>query len=281
MDALNTIFERFSIHGHVFNTGPLCRSFNYDKNSGKGYIHILKEGSLRIESQNSPSLEIHAPYLLFYIKPTSHRLIPIDSAAAPVTVCGSLSFDGGAGNPIVQLMPELVPINMCDKQTLRMTIELLFLEAFNQNSGRQTALDRICELLVIQLLRVIVDEQVTSHGLLAGLADPNLAKALDAIHRNPTENWNLEKMAQQAAMSRASFSNKFKEVVGITPGDYLSDWRLGIAKTLLKKGLAISLVSDQVGYSNPTAFTRAFSTKFGKTPSRWLKQLKQESKQTS
>ena len=148
----------------------------------------------------------------------------------------------------------------------------MFEEAFNPGCGRQTALDRICELLVIQLLRISMNDSPNQIGLLAGLADQRLAKALTCIHKEPAKSWTLEQLANMAGMSRASFAVKFRDTLGMTPGDYLGHWRLGLAKTLLKKGRPVSLVSDEVGYSSAAAFTRAFAGRFGQTPTSWLKQ---------
>src|SRR5918999_264253 len=142
-------------------------------------------------------------------------------------------------------------------------------EAFANRSGRQAALDRLCELLVIQLLRHLMDGDPGRRGLLAGLADPRLAKALNAMHNEPARDWSLESLARRAGMSRARFAVNFRETLGTTPGDYLAQWRLGLAQSLLRKDRPVSVVASEVGYSGAAALTRAFRARFGKTPSAW------------
>lgn len=272
MDRLANLFERFSLRARVFNTGPLCGSSTYDHSSGHGHIHVLKQGTIRVETPAKPSLIIRAPHLLFYMKPITHRLIPLVDEDEVITVCGEIDFGDGLENPITQVMPGLIPVELNNNPQLNVVLNLLFEEAFNPACGREAALDRICELLVIQLLRISMESNATSVGLLAGLADQRLAKALTLIHQQPEKAWTLEQLARMAGMSRASFAVKFRDTLGMTPGDYLSHWRLGLAKSLLKKGAPVTLVSDEVGYSSASAFTRAFSGQFGQTPSSWVKE---------
>lgn len=272
MDRLAILFERFSLRAHVFNAGPLCGTYSYDQQGGRGHIHVLKQGAIRVETPARPPIIIRAPHLLFYMKPTSHRLIPLGDDGEVVTVCGEIDFGDGLENPVAQVIPGLIPVELTGNPHLSAILDLLFEEAFNPACGRQAALDRICELLVIQLLRVSIENNPTQIGLLAGLADLRLAKALTCIHKEPEKPWTLEQLASASGMSRASFAVKFRDTLGMTPGDYLGHWRLGLAKSLLKKGRAVSLVSDDVGYSSAAAFTRAFVGRFGQTPTSWVKQ---------
>jgi AraC-like DNA-binding protein len=272
LDRLASIFERFSLHAHVFNTGPLCGASSYHHEAGRGHIHVLKQGTIRVETPTKPAWIIRAPFLLFYMKPVNHRLVPLTEEGEVITVCGEIDFGDGLENPVTQVMPELIPVELDHNPHLSAILNLLFEEAFHPACGRQAALDRICELLIIQLLRISMENQSTNVGLLAGLADQRLAKALTCIHKEPGKTWTLEQLAAKAGMSRASFATKFRDTLGMTPGDYLAHWRLGLAKSLLKKGRPVSLVSDEVGYSSPAAFTRAFAGRFGQTPTAWVRE---------
>ena len=135
------------------------------------------------------------------------------------------------------------------------TLELLFAEAERDQCGRQAAIDRLCELLLIQLLRYLMDGRLGATGLLAGLADPKLARAITAMHDAPQTAWSLEALAAQAGMSRARFAAAFKDAVGVTPGDYLADWRMNVSCTLLKQGRPVAVVADRVGYGSPVSYT--------------------------
>jgi AraC-like DNA-binding protein len=127
------------------------------------------------------------------------------------------------------------------------------------------------EVCLIVFLRELMDRRELKLGLLAGLADPKLAKAITALHAEPANHWTLAMLAAAAGMSRARFAAHFHDVVGMTPGSYIAAWRIGLAQSLLLRGQAINVVTEAVGYASASALSRAFSAKFGIPPSAWLR----------
>jgi transcriptional regulator GlxA family with amidase domain len=103
-----------------------------------------------------------------------------------------------------------------------------------------------------------------------GLGDPRLGKAIESMHKHPETSWSLEQLAQSAGMSRARFAANFRRVVGMTPFDYLTTWRLGVAQTMLRKGNSLKLIAPTVGYANATALSRVFTQRLGVSPSEWV-----------
>lgn len=273
VDRLASLLRRFELRARVFNSGPLCSSHTFDAVDGVGHIHVLLRGAMHVETVGEPSFDIDAPSLLFYMRPITHRLVPSRSHGAE-TVCGSIDFGAGAENPLAQALPRLLVIPLAELEMLSRTIELLFEEAFASRCGRQAVLDRLCELMAIQLLRYLMDREQVDVGLLSGLADRRLAKALNAIHDDPASHWTLERMAERAGMSRARFAARFRTTVGMTPGDYLARWRLGLAQALLRGGKPVTVVAHEVGYSGPAALARAFKARFDASPLDWLQQAR-------
>jgi AraC-like DNA-binding protein len=94
------------------------------------------------------------------------------------------------------------------------------------------------------------------------------------MHAEPARAWSLETLAATAGMSRARFAATFREVVGMTPGSYLGEWRLGVAQSLLRKGKSVQLVADVVGYGSASALSRVFRAQTGQTPTEWLRQYR-------
>jgi len=101
------------------------------------------------------------------------------------------------------------------------------------------------------------------------------------MHKHPETSWSLEQLAQRAGMSRARFAAHFRDVVGMTPFDYLTNWRLGVAQTMLRKGKSLKVIASAVGYANATALTRVFTQRLGLSPSEWLAARNRESERVS
>ena len=135
--------------------------------------------------------------------------------------------------------------------------------------------DRLFEVVLIQLLRWLLDhpdEAGIPAGLITGLSEPRLARALSALHEHPGKPWSLERMAERAGMSRSAFAAGFKAAVGQTPANYLAHWRLMLAQAQLRQGRSIKAIADELGYANPSALSRLFTQKIGRSPRHWLTQ---------
>ena len=161
-------------------------------------------------------------------------------------------------------------------QGLEQALALLFAETDRVRCGHRLLADRLFEVVLLQLLRWLLDhpdEGGISAGLLAGLSDPKLARALVAVHEDPGRAWSLERMAAEAGMSRSAFAARFRAVVGETPAEHLSNWRLAIAQAQLRQGRSIKAIATGLGYANPSALSRVFAQRVGTSPRGWLRSL--------
>ena len=272
MDRLSLLLQRFSLTAGVFYTGQICGIHHFERDTQRGHVHLIKRGPVTLTGGLEGSLAITEPTLLFLPRPDAHRLIADEREGADV-VCASIQFGGGGRNPITDSLPPTVLVPLAELAGAQALLDLLYDEAFTEQCGRQAALDRLCELLLIRLLRHCLDLGLAQGGTLAGLADPRLAKALVAVHADATRAWELSDMAQLAGMSRARFAVHFREVIGDTPADYLATWRVTLAQGLLRAGRPLKHVALDVGYSSASAFTRAFIRKTGEPPTRWLRSV--------
>jgi AraC-like DNA-binding protein len=128
------------------------------------------------------------------------------------------------------------------------------------------------EYLLILLLRHVIDTGLSSVGLLAGLNDPRLHPANLAMNERPEHSWSLDELATLASLSRARSAQRFCETVGTTPLQYLTKWHIGVACSLLRKGIRIERVATSVGFQSQSAFTRVLSKQMAISPGEWLAQ---------
>lgn len=270
MDQLSPLLSRFDLNARVFYSGALCGVTSFAASEGTGHLHVVRRGPLQVLAADATLVQVDEPSLLFYPRPASHRLLTNERTGADV-VCASVEFGVGLGNPLTRALPALLVIPLADMPDLQATLTLLFDEAFGQRCGRQAVVDRLCELVLIHVLRHTIDHGLMNSGLFAGLADARLTRAINAMHEDPARNWSLEDLASEAGMSRARFAVNFRETVGQTPGDYLTDWRIGLAQSLLRRGKPVKIVADEVGYGSATALARAFATRLGMSPMTWAR----------
>ena len=268
MDRLSPLISRFSLVARVLYSGTPCGTFDFAE-EGYGYLHILRKGSVSVHHADATTITVTQPSVIFYPRPRTHRF-QIDPESEAEIVCVSIDFGAGLGNPLMRALPEVLVTPLDRIAELMPALGLLFEEALNTRCGRQASLDRLAEYFLILLLRYAIETQLVSGGLLAGLADRQLVKAITAMHERPEHKWSLEELAHTADMSRARFSAYFRQMIGATPLDYLTDWRISVAQTLLKKGKPLKLVAPEVGYTHPVAFARVFTRRIGISPKEWL-----------
>ena len=266
-DRLVWLLRRFELRAKVFLAGSLRQSATAPARPAAGYLHVLQSGSVRVTSDDGSSVVIDEPSAFFYMNPTRHDIEPLDDNVS--MVCATFEFGIGQGNPLQAALPELCVLRFADAPALADTLELLFRESAEAHCGREAILDRLSEVALILILRDLMDGQRLDIGLLAGLADPKLKRAINAIHERPEHDWTLDTMAREALMSRARFAQHFHGVVGMTPGAYLSDWRLGLAKSMLLKGATVQAIAAEVGYGSASALSRVFANRIGMSPSAW------------
>ncbi|GAB4532047.1 MAG: AraC family transcriptional regulator [Roseibium sp.] len=172
----------------------------------------------------------------------------------------------GIGRQLISALPRFISIPLDEEPYLKAVVAPLIEEVATPRCGGQAAFQRLCEVVVIRLLRHAMEHGKADTGLLNGLAHPRVAAALVAIHEAPGEAWTLEKLAATAGMSRTQFAVTFRDLVGTTPMGYLANWRLDIARAELEAGRQVKAVAILCGFASPAAFSRAYSRRFGHSP---------------
>lgn len=280
--ALFSWLNRRSLSASVFFIGSLCGRSDFDGAEASaeaggdahttrqtGHVHLLRRGALSLRTAGGSVRCIDRPSLILFTGVEGHRLETEDTASAEL-VCAHLSFEGPEAELLLRGLPTLLIIPLDSLTGLGPVLERLFDEAFTPAFGQSVAIELIVELLLVMLLRHCIAEGLTESGLLAGLADPRLARVLAAMHDRPTEEVNIEDLAAIAGMSRSSFTAAFKQRIGTSPGEYLTTLRLALAKQALLQGRPLKTVAPLAGYKSATALARAFQRQFGCGPREWL-----------
>lgn len=267
-DPFTALFAHATPSARAFFAGSLCVAAEYDDG---GYLHVLRKGSMRVVQENGPDILLDEPALLFFARSRRHRFFADPDRGADL-VCARVDLGGGEASPVAAALPVPIVLKLAEHEALAPACTLLFAEAFAEANGRQAALDRLFDYLVIVLIRHVVAIGAVERGVLAGLADPRLQRALAALHASPGKAWSLEGLADEAAMSRTRFAEHFRAIVGRTPMDYLTHWRMIAALGPLQRGRPVKTVAASVGYKNAAAFTRTFARVMGVTPTDWVEQ---------
>jgi AraC-like DNA-binding protein len=150
-------------------------------------------------------------------------------------------------------------------------VEVAEAESRSPGPGGEGVLSRISELMFVELVRRHVEGLPPNRsGWLAGLGDPHVGRALTALHASPGDAWTLEQLARAAGLARSSLAERFAEVIGEPPMQYLTRWRMQVAAGLLATTHeGVAAIAARVGYTSESAFNRAFKKTVGVPPAAW------------
>ena len=199
-------------------------------------------------------------------------------ADAPTRVlCGYLHCDDLLFNPVLRALPRLIHVRPSSGEaaqwreaSLRYTLE----QAGKAGPAGAALLARVPELVLVDCLRQYAESLPEKQtGWLAGLRDPVVGRALVLIHAQPDKSWTVTGLARSVAVSRSILAERFRQVLGVSPMRYLSQWRLQLAAGLLRDGgRGVAAVAARVGYESEAAFSRAFKRHLGASPAAWREQ---------
>lgn len=270
MGELSALIGGFTFGAQIFLERD-CAPEGYSGKDGiAGRLHLVRAGTAVFRQDGTETLYVEGPAMVFFPRGMAHRVELPDAGAARMA-CAAIVFEDGGANPLAWALPDRMHIPLHDLPSLHQTLEIVFAEAAALSQGRDVLLERLCDVLMIQIVRHEFDQGNLDAGVLAGLTDRQLAPVLNAMHAQPDAPWQLQALATIACMSRAGFTEHFRNVIGIPPMEYLTRWRMGLACRLLRKGLPVKVVSGRAGYTSPPAFTRAFTEHLGASPRQWLR----------
>jgi len=268
-DPLSTLFTRFRPTAKMSFSGTVCGMLEGQHEVELGHLHLMRKGSMTVQPRGGTAVHLGEPGMVFLPRSLPHTLTA-DEGNDATLLCATVEIGQQAGSPLALALPEVVVLPFRKMPPLHPALELLFAEFATAGSGRQTALERLLEYIIILVLRHQMEAGGAKTGLLAGLADRGLSRSLTAMHHDPKRRWSLQSLAEEAGMSRARFAERFHEVLGTTPMAYLGAWRISLAQDLLLQGRPAKSAAADAGYTSAAAFTRAFARSVGRSPTQWL-----------
>lgn len=216
----------------------------------------------------SPALELRASGEPGQ-KPLAVSIHAGDSQPTEV-VCGFLGCSARPFEPLLHTLPRVIHWRGSGhaESPERRLVEIALNESTQRRAGSSCVLSRLGELLFVEVVRRYVAERpATRVGFLAGLRDEGVGRALQQLHARPAHAWSLAELAREAGMSRSALAENFAFLMGIPPIQYLSEWRLQLAASLLRGSKSsLAEIAAHVGYGSEAALSRAFKRQFGVAP---------------
>lgn len=281
MEVLGDILRTMRVNGSVYFCERLESPWEMNfEEPDQASFHLLRRGSGWLLGGD---MEIRlGPGDFVFIEPgLQHRLrsdapgeMASSSSANTLLLCGYCKFQAAQGHPLLQTLPAITVIRdeeLLEHVFLKNTLDQLSREYLSSQPGSDVVIDKLTEILIVELIRINFGRDHES-GFVSALFDPQIKLALELLHTQPEFHWTLEILADQVALSRAALARRFKERVGQTMFQYLTELRMQRARQLLQEtSLPLYEVSNRVGYESEMAFAKTFKRITGTTPAKFRK----------
>ncbi|PQA85801.1 AraC family transcriptional regulator [Marinicaulis flavus] len=306
MDVLDDILATLALKGALYFRTQFSAPWatTVPELKGAARFHLIVEGQCHVSVAGGATLTLGAGDLILIPAGRSHILAdpPVnsappletvlkdagydgegvfvaggdDGAAATQMICGHYTFRDGADHPLLRALPAQLVFSAADRMRAPWLDEILRLLArrvFEAGPGAGAAVTRLSEAAFVEMVRAGAEGAPEMKPVLAALADRQIGRTLSLMHARPHEIWTVEGLAGEAGMSRSRYAEKFRALIGMSPLAYLSEWRLQKALALLDNHqCTIQQAAAESGYRSPAAFTRAFTAKFGASPTAYRRQ---------
>jgi AraC-like DNA-binding protein len=195
---------------------------------------------------------------------------PDDNPLGTVFLCGAYQFTGDVGTGLIDALPQTMTLSPAIDDPLRDVVTLLSRELVRSEPAQQIVLDRLLDLLLVLAIRSDFRRSASAPRWYRASADARLGPALQAMHENAAHPWTVPELAALSGLSRAAFARAFRDVLGQAPMQYLTEWRMTLAREHLRTDdLSLAQIADAVGYSSPFAFAAAFRRHHADPPGTW------------
>lgn len=190
-------------------------------------------------------------------------------------ICGHFAFDPHARHILMERLPAFIHLKNYGESAgrwMEATLRMIGEETGGHKMGGDLIALKMSEAILAQAIRSFIEGSDAFEQGLGAFSDKNLSRALDAFHKAPANNWTVETLAKAAGMSRTSFAVQFQKAMDMTPIDYVTKWRMEIAKkVLLSSGATLTDAAESAGYASDSAFARTFKKETSMSPAEFRK----------
>jgi len=200
-----------------------------------------------------------------------------DGPVSAKLVCGFLACDALPFNPLLENLPRVLTAGDrggSEAGWIGQFIRVAVAESSDKRAGGEGVLAKLSELMFIEVVRRYLETLPAERvGWLAGLRDPFVGRALSLLHAEPARTWTIEELARSVGLSRSVLAERFADIVGLPPMQYLAQWRMQIAAGMLANSNSnMASIAAEIGYESDASFSRAFKKIVGMSPSEWRHQ---------
>ena len=300
-DPLGEALYSLRLNGVVYANSELSAPWGLAMPAMPGNLmfHIVTQGACWLRVDDQKPLSLNAGDLVLLPKGQGHEIASGEAIRCepffdiPVTriserfefmsyggggeqtklTCGVVSFDHHAGEKLVAHLPQVIQVRGQDgalPSSIQALLNLMSHEARYAALGGDTVISHLADIIVIHAIRYWIESSPQANeGWLGALQDPKLGRALGLIHSRPESAWTVDTLAKEAGMSRSGFSSRFTELVGVSVKQYLTEWRMGLARMkLLQSPVSLTELAEELGYQSEAAFSRAYKRIMGTPPIR-------------
>ncbi|WP_197478878.1 AraC family transcriptional regulator [Marinomonas atlantica] len=300
-DILGETLYSLRLEGALYSKSELTAPWGIDMPpmEGKMMFHILTKGECWLRLANHEDIYLAAGDIALLPRGEGHQIACDQSVECkpffeiPATqvserferiqhggngeesllTCGVINLDNLTARKLVSQLPPLIHITSKDSElpaSLQTLSKLMEKEAETLRAGGEAVLSSLADIIVIQVIRYWIEHAPEANeGWLGALKDPKIGKALALMHDHPEYAWTLDQLSHQVGMSRSGFSARFTEVMDISAKQYLTEWRMAMARQrIMHSPVSLIELAEEFGYTSEAAFSRAYKRVFGVPPLR-------------
>jgi AraC-like DNA-binding protein len=266
---LDSVLSAYQLRARVTDDANYCGHWREPEPQADTCIfHLIDKGECRVEANCLPQATTLGAGDLIVFPHGSPHLLSGTSSDYTTMLCGQFDFICGQKNPLLDSLPNCIIVREVEAGTaFRRIAELLTEEFRNSRFGSRAVTDKLADGLFVMTVRHHLSISQDRRGLLGALSDPKLQKAVNAMHNHPGRDWTVASLADEAGMSRTAFAEHFTDLLGVSPIQYLTRWRMMEALKLLNDSrLSVATIAERLGYQTEAAFRRGFKRIHGYGP---------------